>query len=99
MSQAGPACAARVYLVGAGPGSADLLTVRAIRLLEQASYVVHDALVSAHGIQLAAHAVVISAGRRAGRVSARQKDINQILVDCARKAGASGGPVVRLKGG
>lgn len=84
-----------VALIGAGPGSADLLTVRAVRLLACADWVVHDALIEPDVLALAPRATLIAAGKRAGRVSTRQADINRTLVDCARR----GGLVVRLKGG
>ena len=53
-----------VYLVGAGPGAADLLTLRAARLLERADIVLHDALVPAGILLLAANAVKIEVGKR-----------------------------------
>ena len=87
--------AGRVVLVGAGPGSADLLTLKAARLLAQADWVVHDALVQPHVLALATRATIIDVGKRAGRRSMPQARINQTLVECAR----AGGLVVRLKGG
>ena len=84
-----------VYLVGAGPGAADLLTLRAARLLERADIVLHDALVPAGILLLAANAVKIEVGKRSGRRSTAQKFINKRLVDAARKYQV----VVRLKGG
>lgn len=85
----------RVVLVGAGPGSLDLLTLKAARLIAEADWLVHDALVQPEVLALARRARIISVGKRAGRKSTRQHDINRILVDCARR----GGLVVRLKGG
>jgi len=85
----------RVALVGAGPGSVDLLTLKAARLLAAADWLVHDALVQPEVIALATRARVIGVGKRAGRKSTRQQEINRILIDCARR----GGLVVRLKGG
>ena len=85
----------RVILVGAGPGSVDLLTLKAARLIAAADWLVHDALVQPEVLALARHAEVISVGKRAGRKSTRQHDINRTLIDCARR----GGLVVRLKGG
>lgn len=84
-----------VYLVGAGPGAADLLTVRAARLLEQADIVFHDALVDGETLALARHAVVVAVGKRCGRLSTAQRFINKQLVDAATRYRT----VVRLKGG
>ena len=85
----------RVYFVGAGPGAADLLTLRAVRVLTRAEFVLHDALVEASVLVLAPHAQRIAVGKRAQRPSTAQRFINKMLVDCARKASC----VVRLKGG
>ncbi len=85
----------RVVLVGAGPGSVDLLTLRAARLLAEADWVVHDALVQPEVLALATRARMVDVGKRAGRPSMQQARINRTLVDCAR----AGGLVVRLKGG
>jgi uroporphyrin-III C-methyltransferase len=85
----------RVYFVGAGPGAADLLTLRAIRVLARAEFVLHDALVEPTVLALAPHATRIAVGKRAQRPSTAQRFINKMLVDCARKAPC----VVRLKGG
>ncbi|MBS0337704.1 MAG: uroporphyrinogen-III C-methyltransferase [Proteobacteria bacterium] len=84
-----------VYLVGAGPGAPDLVTLRGARLLEQADIVFHDALVHPEIVALAASAEKIPVGKRCGRHSAAQKFINKRLVDAARKHRV----VVRLKGG
>ncbi|MBC7804329.1 MAG: uroporphyrinogen-III C-methyltransferase [Candidatus Parcubacteria bacterium] len=84
-----------VYLVGAGPGAADLLTSRAARLLEQADIVFHDALVPQETLALAARAEKVEVGKRSGRHSTAQAFINKRLVDAARKYRV----VVRLKGG
>lgn len=85
----------RVHFVGAGPGAADLLTVRAVRILEGAEFVLHDALVESSVLELAPHAQRIAVGKRAQRASTAQRFINKTLVDCARKSSR----VVRLKGG
>ena len=85
----------RVYFVGAGPGAADLLTLRAVRVLARGDYVLHDALVEASVLELAPRAQRIAVGKRAQRPSTAQRFINKTLVDCARKASC----VVRLKGG
>jgi len=87
--------AARVFLVGAGPGDPDLLTVKAARLLGQAGIVLHDSLVDARILALAARAEMIDVGKRCGKASAAQSTINELLVACAR----TGQIVVRLKGG
>lgn len=84
-----------VYLVGAGPGAADLLTLRAARLLAEAEIVFHDALVPAAILLLASRAEKIPVGKRCGRHSTVQRFINKRLVDAARKHKV----VVRLKGG
>lgn len=85
----------RVYFVGAGPGAVDLLTVRAARVLANADYVLHDALVEAAVLDLAPRARRIAVGKRATRPSTAQRFINKTLVDCARNSSQ----VVRLKGG
>lgn len=84
-----------VYLVGAGPGAPDLLTVRAARLLARADIVFHDALVHPDTLALATRAEKIAVGKRCGRHSAAQRFIDKRLVDAARKHAL----VVRLKGG
>ena len=72
-----------VFLVGAGPGAPDLLTLRAARLLERADIVFHDALVHADTLAIAARAVKIAVGKRCGRRSTAQKFINKRLIDAA----------------
>lgn len=84
-----------VYLVGAGPGAPDLLTLRAARLLERADIVFHDALVPPAILFLASKAIKMEVGKRSGRHSTAQRFINKRLVDAARKYKV----VVRLKGG
>ena len=84
-----------VYLVGAGPGAPDLLTLRAARLLETAGIVFYDALVNPEVVALAASATKIAVGKRCGRHSEAQLFINKRLVDAAKKHAI----VVRLKGG
>ena len=84
-----------VYLVGAGPGAADLLTLRAARLLGEAEIVFHDALVPEAILALAPHAEKVSVGKRSGKHSTAQRFINKRLADAARKHRV----VVRLKGG
>jgi uroporphyrin-III C-methyltransferase len=84
-----------VHLVGAGPGAADLLTVRAARLLAEADIVFHDALISDEILSLAAKAEKVAVGKRCGRHSTAQHFINKRLLDAARRYRV----VVRLKGG
>src|SRR5437588_3096831 len=85
----------KVYLVGAGPGAPDLLTLRAARLLEAADIVFHDALVHPGTLALARRARLVDVGKRYGKVSTEQRFINRRLIDAARKHAV----VVRLKGG
>lgn len=85
-----------VHLVGAGPGDPELLTLKALRLLHEADVIVHDALVSPGVLDLARRdAEVIDVGKRAGRASMPQSQINALLAARAR----AGQRVVRLKGG
>src|SRR5262245_50117101 len=84
-----------VYLIGAGPGAADLLTVRAARLLAEADIVFHDALVPAAMLALAPRAEKVAVGKRCGKHTTAQAFISKRLVDAAREHGV----VVRLKGG
>ena len=85
----------KVYLIGAGPGAVDLITVRGARILAQADVVLHDALVTADMLTLCPQAEKISVGKRSGQRSTAQIAINQLLIDCAEKYKF----VVRLKGG
>jgi uroporphyrin-III C-methyltransferase len=85
----------KVYLIGAGPGAADLITVRGAKLLASADLVFHDALVEPEMLEYCPHAEKIAVGKRCGKHSTAQKFINKRLVDAARKHSV----VVRLKGG
>lgn len=90
-----PARYGKVWLLGAGPGAADLITVRGARILAQAEVVLHDALVTDEMLQLCPQAVKISVGKRSGQRSTAQTEINRQLVECAARYQR----VVRLKGG
>ena len=92
---AGNAGPGKVYLIGAGPGAADLITVRGARLLSQADAVLHDALVTPDLLALCPQAELIAVGKRSGQRSTAQTLINELLVDAAHRHGL----VVRLKGG
>ncbi|MBS0544056.1 MAG: uroporphyrinogen-III C-methyltransferase [Proteobacteria bacterium] len=86
----------KVWLVGAGPGDPDLLTVKAARLIASAEAVVFDHLVGAAILDLIpSTARRVYAGKEAGNHALPQGEINQVLVDLARE----GLKVVRLKGG
>jgi uroporphyrin-III C-methyltransferase len=87
---------AKVSIIGAGPGPADLLTVRAVRLLRAAEVVLHDDLVSPDVLSLCtATAQVVNVGKRCGRRGFSQEQINRLLI---RYAG-QGREVARLKSG
>ena len=85
----------KVYLVGAGPGAADLITVRGAKLLAQAEIVFHDALVEPEMLVLCPQATLVPVGKRCGKLSSAQHFINKRLVDAAHQYQT----VVRLKGG
>ena len=85
-----------VYLVGAGPGDPELLTRKAAGLLETADIIYHDDLVSSEVLAVAhGRALIISVGKRCGAKRVTQTEINQKLVESARR----GLSVVRLKSG
>jgi uroporphyrin-III C-methyltransferase len=86
---------ATVHLIGAGPGAADLITVRGMRLLQQADAVLYDALVQPEMLEYCPQAVLIDVGKRCAKASTAQRFINKMLIDAARKYPR----VVRLKGG
>ncbi|RJG05604.1 uroporphyrinogen-III C-methyltransferase [Noviherbaspirillum cavernae] len=85
----------KVYLLGAGPGAADLITVRGARILARAEVVLYDALVTEEMLELCPQALKVSVGKRSGQRSTAQVLINQQLVAFAKKYKL----VVRLKGG
>ncbi|WGF87007.1 uroporphyrinogen-III C-methyltransferase [Marinivivus vitaminiproducens] len=96
LPSARPLPAAQVYLVGAGPGDAELLTVRAVRVLAVADVVIYDRLVGPDVLDLVrADAERLFVGKMRGRHALSQDRINALLVDRAR----AGRRVVRLKGG
>src|SRR5213075_2691486 len=85
-----------VYLVGAGPGDAGLLTLRGAELLGRADVVVYDALVNAELLKLApGSAEIIFAGKRSRDHAIPQEELNRLLIEKAKE----GKTVVRLKGG
>jgi uroporphyrin-III C-methyltransferase len=86
----------KAYLVGAGPGRADLITVRGFELLRRADVVLHDRLIARELLDEAPpHAEIVFVGKAAGHHVKRQEAINRLLVDNVR----TGKQVVRLKGG
>jgi uroporphyrin-III C-methyltransferase len=88
--------AGKVYLVGAGPGDPELLTVKAHSLLRLADVILHDDLVSEAIVSLAGpHARVINVGKRCGAKTITQTEINRLMISFA----LSGMDVVRLKSG
>ncbi|MFK4870953.1 uroporphyrinogen-III C-methyltransferase [Novosphingobium sp. ZW T3_23] len=94
--QANPASPGRVYLVGAGPGDPDLLTLRAARLLMNAALIVHDGLVDPAILAMAKpSARLVSVAKSRARHTLKQEEINALLV----REALAGHDVVRLKGG
>ena len=85
----------RVYLIGAGPGDPELLTLKAARLLASADVVLHDDLVTPAVLAHAERALVINVGKRCGHKNVTQEQIDAMMVDYARR----GMSVVRLKSG
>ena len=86
----------KVYLIGAGPGDPELLTLKAARLIQNADVVLHDALVADAVLDLARpHALLVDVGKRAGDRRISQPDINRMMVQFATTVAT----VVRLKGG
>ena len=89
-------CAGRVHLVGAGAGSADLITLRGLRILATCDAVLYDDLIDRDILDFAPNdALRLSVGKRAGGVATRQDAINRLMIELASR----GMNVVRLKGG
>lgn len=87
---------AKVYLVGAGPGDPELLTVKAVRILRSADIVLHDALVTDEILRVARpNAQLIDVGKRVGEKRLTQDAINRLMVELSDCADV----IVRLKGG
>jgi uroporphyrin-III C-methyltransferase len=84
-----------VYLVGAGPGDPDLITVKGIKALKKADVVIYDRLANDEILDYTKNAELIYVGKKAGEHYKKQDEINQILVDQAKTHDV----VVRLKGG
>ncbi|WP_132389150.1 uroporphyrinogen-III C-methyltransferase [Novosphingobium sp. PhB165] len=94
--QPNPASIGRVFLVGAGPGDPDLLTLRAARLVMNAALIVHDGLVDPAILSMARpSARLISVAKARSRHTMKQEEINALLV----REALAGSDVVRLKGG
>jgi uroporphyrin-III C-methyltransferase/precorrin-2 dehydrogenase/sirohydrochlorin ferrochelatase len=85
----------KVWLVGAGPGDPELLTLKALRLIQSAHIVLHDDLVPQAILALAPGAEIVNVGKRCGAKSITQDEINALMIDYAR----NGKRVVRLKSG
>ncbi|SIR09373.1 uroporphyrinogen-III C-methyltransferase [Maribacter ulvicola] len=85
----------RLTVVGAGPGDIDLITLKAIKTLENADVVLYDALVNEELLKYADNAELIFVGKRKGCYAYQQEQINELIVSKAK----SDGHVVRLKGG
>lgn len=91
-----PVARGRVYLVGAGPGDPELITVKGLRCLRAADVVVYDRLANPSLLdEVSVHAELIFVGKQTGYCSLRQEDINALLIEQAHL----GRNVVRLKGG
>ncbi len=90
-----PEIGGQVFLVGAGPGDPDLLTVKATRLIHAAEVILHDDLVPQAILEIASHAEIVNVGKRCGTKRITQDEINAMMVEHAR----AGSMVVRLKCG
>ena len=90
-----PTKTAKLTIVGAGPGDADLFTLKGIKALKLADVVLYDALVNPELLEYAPHAELIFVGKRKGCYAYQQEQINDLIIERAH----SRGHVVRLKGG
>jgi uroporphyrin-III C-methyltransferase/precorrin-2 dehydrogenase/sirohydrochlorin ferrochelatase len=88
-------CEGKVFLVGAGPGDPDLLTIRAARLIQSAQIILHDDLVPQAILSLAMQAEIVNVGKRCGHKNITQEEINALMIAHAH----AGRTVVRLKSG
>jgi len=96
VSDRAPGSPGKVFLVGAGPGDVELLTLKALNVLQSAGVVLHDELVGREVLDLIPPtAEIVNVGKRCGQKSARQEHINELLIEHASR----GSRVVRLKGG
>ncbi len=87
---------ARITLVGAGPGDAELITLKGVRILKSADVILYDALVNDELLDFAPeHAIKVYVGKRSGDHSYSQEAVNELMIDYALNYGH----VVRLKGG
>jgi uroporphyrin-III C-methyltransferase / precorrin-2 dehydrogenase / sirohydrochlorin ferrochelatase len=95
-TSAAPRASGEVTLVGAGPGDPELLTLKALRALQDADVILHDRLVPGAVLELARRdAARICVGKAAGNIGSTQEEINALLIEQAKQ----GRRVVRLKGG
>ena len=85
----------KVFLVGAGPGDPDLLTVKALRTIQSAAVILHDDLVPQSILDLAPRAEIVNVGKRCGSKNITQNEINALMIEHARNHRR----VVRLKSG
>lgn len=86
----------RITLIGAGPGDAELITLKGVRILKSADVVLYDALVNSELLDFAPeHAIKVYVGKRSGDHSYSQQAVNKLMIDYALNYGH----VVRLKGG
>ena len=86
----------KVYIVGAGPGKKDLLTLRAYKLIKKADVILHDELIGeVVEVLRESNAEIVDVGKRSGKHKRRQEEINRLMVEYAKQ----GKVVVRLKGG
>ena len=90
-----PSSEALLTVVGAGPGDPDLITIKAIKVLQTADVVLYDALINEALLEHASKAEKIFVGKRRGCYAYQQKQINELIVSMAQRHGH----VVRLKGG